>query len=77
MTMLVGALQEMAIRHGMAILAIDHHRKPSGYDSDPIDDIVGSTAKSAVTDAALGLSKEQGKRGATLKVPGGISNGKT
>lgn len=70
MTLLVGALQEMAIRHDMAILAIDHHRKPSGYDSDPIDDIVGSTAKSAVTDAALGLSKEQGKRGATLKVTG-------
>ena len=70
MTQYVGALQGMAMDHDMAILAIDHHRKPTGYESDPIDDIVGSTAKSAVADAALGLTREQGKRGATLKVVG-------
>jgi len=70
MTEIVGGLQDIAMRHDMAILVLDHHRKPSGYGVDPIDDIVGSTAKSAVTDAALGLSKEQGKRGATLKVTG-------
>ena len=38
--------------------------------TDPIDDIYGSTAKSAVVDAALGLYREQGKHGATLKVTG-------
>jgi len=70
MTTLVGALQEMAIEHEIAFLIIDHHRKPSGYEGNPIDDIVGSTAKSAVADAALGLFTQQGKRGATLKVTG-------
>ncbi len=38
--------------------------------ADPVDDIVGSTAKSGAADAILGLFKEQGKRGATLKVTG-------
>lgn len=70
MTEYVGRLQEIAMKHDIAILAIDHHRKPSAMMTDPIDDIVGSTAKSAVADAALGLTKEQGKRGATLKVTG-------
>lgn len=71
MTDLVGGLQEFAVTHDIAVLVIDHHRKPSSERaSDPIDDIVGSTAKSAVADAALGLFTQQGKRGATLKVTG-------
>jgi hypothetical protein len=70
MTLLVGRLQEIALAHNVAILVIDHHRKPAGFEGDPVDDIVGSTAKSAVADAALGLFKEQGKKGATLKVTG-------
>jgi hypothetical protein len=70
MTELVGGLQEYAVSHDMAILVIDHHRKPAGFAGDPVDDIVGSTAKSAVADAVLGLFKEQGKRGATLRVTG-------
>ncbi len=70
MTDLVGGLQEFAVTHDIAVLVLDHHRKPSGYEGNPIDDIVGSTAKSAVADAALGLFTQQGKRGATLKVTG-------
>lgn len=71
MTDLLGALQDLAMTHDMAILALDHHRKSApGTVSDPVDDIVGSTAKSGAADALLGLSKEQGKRGATLKVTG-------
>ena len=66
MTVLVGDLQTLALEHDAAVLVIDHHRKPSGFVGDPIDDIVGSTAKSAVADAALGLFKEQGKAGAVL-----------
>ena len=65
--------------HDLAIIAIDHHRKPAGMIADPIDDIVGSTAKSAGgPDAALGLYKEQGKAGAVLKVTGrDIKNNKS
>jgi hypothetical protein len=70
MTMLVGDLQGLALEHDAAVLVIDHHRKPAGFVGDPVDDIVGSTAKAAVADAALGLFKEQGKAGAVLKVTG-------
>ena len=70
MTLLLGELQQLALSHDLAILLIDHHRKSSGFSSDPIDDLLGSTAKSAVLDAALGLYREQGKQGATLKIVG-------
>ncbi len=70
MTVITGELQELGVSHDVALLLVDHHRKPAGFVTDPIDDLVGSTAKSAVADCALGLSKEQGKRGAVLKVTG-------
>ncbi len=69
MTELFQILQRLALDNDIAILLVDHHRKNFGS-GDPIDDILGSTAKSAVADAAWGLYKEQGKRGATLKVIG-------
>ena len=57
MTMIMGALQRMALDHHAAILLVDHHRKSArtSPDSDPIDDIYGSTAKAGVVDCALGL----------------------
>ena len=70
MTILMGDLQQLALERDIAILVVDHHRKSAGFVGDPIDDIMGSTAKAAVADAALGLFKEQGKAGATLKVTG-------
>jgi len=70
MTVILGNLQRMAQLYDLAILLIDHHRKPAGMESNPIDDILGSTGKAAVADAALGLFREQGKHGATLKVIG-------
>jgi hypothetical protein len=72
MTAAVGELQELALVHDVAILAIDHHRKSAADQQylDPIDEIQGSTAKSGSVDAAIGLFKEQGKRGAVLKVTG-------
>src|SRR5690606_17770014 len=54
----------------VSILLVDHHRKSNGFESNPIDDILGATAKAGVADAALGLYREQGKHGATLKVTG-------
>ena len=70
MTALMGNLQQLGQVYDLAILMIDHHRKSSGMLADPIDDILGSTAKAAVVDAVLGLYRQQGKRGATLKVTG-------
>ena len=70
MTGLLGPLQRIAQVHNMTVLVVDHHRKSSGFAENPIDDIMGSTAKSAICDAALGLYKQQGKRGATLMLTG-------
>ena len=70
MTGLLGPLQRIAQTYNMTILVVDHHRKSSGFAENPIDDIMGSTAKSAICDAALGLYKQQGKRGATLMLTG-------
>lgn len=70
MTTILGNLQRIAQLYNLAILLIDHHRKPAGLLANPIDDILGSTAKAAVADSALGLFREQGKHGATLKVTG-------
>lgn len=70
MTTILGNLQRMAQLFDVAIVLIDHHRKPAAMVINPIDDIIGSTAKAAVADAAIGLVREQGKHGATLKVTG-------
>jgi hypothetical protein len=70
MTDLLGNLQQMALTYEVAVLAIDHHRKANGMVQSPVDDILGSTAKSAVADAAFGFYREQGKQGATFKITG-------
>ena len=70
MTSLLGGLQKIAQLEDLTTLIVDHHTKPSGFNGNPIDDIIGSTAKAAVLDVAIGLYREQGKRSATLKVVG-------
>lgn len=66
----VGELQTLANSYDIAILCLDHHRKPMGFVGDPVDDIQGSTAKAAVADCIIGLYKEQGKAGAKLSMRG-------
>ena len=70
MTVLLGQLQDLAMSQDLALVLIDHHRKSSGFSSDPIDDIMGATAKAAVLDAAFGLYREPGRHGSILKVIG-------
>ena len=71
MTMLMSALQRVAIRYDLALLLIDHHRKAGAASlADPIDDIMGSTAKAGVVDAAMGLYKQRGELDAVLKITG-------
>jgi len=70
MTTILGELQRTAHLHECAILTIDHQRKNGGFDADVVDDVLGSSGKTAVCDAILGLYKERGKQGAVLKVTG-------
>jgi len=70
MTIALVNLQRLAHTHNLCLMLIDHHRKGSGFSQNPVDDILGSTAKSGVADAALGLFREQGKRTANLKIIG-------
>jgi len=67
---LMGRVQEMAHAHEAAIVVIDHHTKPRPTSGDPVDDVIGSTGKSAVCDTILGLYRKHGKRYATLKARG-------
>ena len=56
MTRVLGGLQRVALDARITILLVDHHRKNNITGSaDPIDDIMGSTAKGAAVDASLGL----------------------
>ncbi len=70
MALVTGALQNLCRATGAAILTIDHHRKPLGHQANPIDDLLGSTGKAALVDAALGLYRERGRQDATLHATG-------
>lgn len=70
MTDHLGELQKMALATEATILIVDHHRKSNGFEGDPVDDIMGSSAKAAVADCIIGLYKERGKQGATLRIVG-------
>lgn len=74
MTNLLGPLQHLAIDSGTTILLVDHHRKGNGNskseNSDPIDEIFGSTAKTGVADAVMGLFRNNGQHSFTLKTRG-------
>ena len=72
MTQIYAALQQLALRHGIAIVVVDHHRKSARNlaESDPIDDIFGSTAKASVVDCAIGLYCKHNSTDAVLKLVG-------
>lgn len=70
MDQIVGALQEIAIRLGICILVIDHFRKKNRSASDPIEEMLGSTGKTASVDVAMGLSRSSTSRHASLNITG-------
>jgi DNA-binding Lrp family transcriptional regulator len=72
MNMVVGSLQRMAIDNDVTIVLVDHHRKGAGADDggDVVDDMMGSTGKTGVADAILGIYRKRGQTGAILKVTG-------
>lgn len=72
MTAVLSTLQKMAVDTETAILVIDHQRKKSNLTpwGDPVEDLLGSTAKAAVPDAVWGLYASPGKRAATFRAKG-------
>jgi AAA domain-containing protein/IclR-like helix-turn-helix domain-containing protein len=70
MTWALEPLQEIAHANNVALILIDHHRKPTFENEDVVSDILGSTAKTALADTVLGLYRERGKHGAKLRVTG-------
>jgi len=72
MTAILGNLQRLGQDQGAAILIVDHHGKVTGQagNENPVDDVLGSSAKGAVADALIGLYRERGKRGAKLILTG-------
>jgi len=68
MTLALAPLQEIAHNNNCTALLIDHHNKMAGGDA--LTDILGTTAKGAMVDTALGLYRERGKAGAKLSVVG-------
>jgi DNA-binding transcriptional ArsR family regulator len=60
------SLQKLAINRQIAIVLVDHTRKPSGFAADPIDDILHMTEKTAIADCILALYKDQGKATSNL-----------
>jgi len=69
-TAVLAPLQKLALERGCCILLVDHHKKSAFSVDDVIDEVLGSTGKTAVADVILGLFRERGKTGATLKVAG-------
>ena len=72
MTHMLGALQRLASDHQAALVLVDHHCKTArvSLDTDPIDDILGATAKAGVVDCAIGLYRRHNEDTATLKLCG-------
>lgn len=62
-----GKLQSMALKRQLAIVVIDHLRKPTGFYSDPVDDVIGSTAKASIADTIIALLREKGKAEQNLR----------
>jgi hypothetical protein len=70
-TAMLGQLQALALASECCILLIDHHRKGNGQGgADAVDDVMGSTGKSAVADTVWGLYRKRGERTATLAITG-------
>lgn len=70
MTRALTPLQVIAKSKNCAVMLIDHHSKGFGASPDAVVDILGSTAKGAVSDTIWGLYRDRGKSNAQLQVTG-------
>jgi RecA-family ATPase len=62
----IDQMQTFASKRAVSLMCLDHNRKPGDYIRDPIDDLIGTTAKSRPLDAIWGIYKTRGKIGASL-----------
>ena len=69
-TAVMADLQALASDLNVCLLLVDHHRKGNGLNADLVDDVMGSTGKSAVADTIMGLYRKRGEKGATLAITG-------
>jgi hypothetical protein len=69
-TAMLGPIQQAALSADASLLAIDHLKKPSIREADPVDDVMGSTGKTAVADVVLGLFRKRGEQSAKLTASG-------
>lgn len=69
-TSVLAPLQTAAIERDVAVICVDHQRKPAGMAASPIDDLIGSSAKSGVLDTAWGLYRERMTGKGTLAITG-------
>jgi replicative DNA helicase len=60
-------IQRICQDHHLAMLFNDHTSKPKGFLPDPIDDVMNSTCKTAVSDQVLALYRDAGQARATLR----------
>jgi hypothetical protein len=70
MTATLDPIQKLALGRNIAIVVVDHHRKPGMEILDAIDDVIGSTAKTGVADAIWGLYRKSHEAQGTLKITG-------
>jgi hypothetical protein len=59
MSSLYGDLQSTALESDVSLLFNDHLRKKNGFEQDPIEDLLGSTGKSAPLDTIFGLYRSK------------------
>jgi len=70
MVVVLGEMQSLVMSLNVPILVVDHHRKAGAMNSDVIDDVLGSTAKTAICDVTLGLYRPHGVQSKTLEIRG-------
>jgi RecA-family ATPase len=70
MTDVLGTVQRIAHEYSVAIMIVDHHKKGGMEGKDVIDDVLGSTGKTAVADSIWGLYRRSGESIGTLSVTG-------
>ena len=66
----IGDIQSLVIDAQITLLTLDHHRKTTGFEPNPIDDFIGSTGKALPLDGALGLYRQNGKSERLLMATG-------
>jgi hypothetical protein len=68
----LGSLQRLALDHHASILLVDHLRKGNGNldTADVVEELIGSTGKTATADAIVGLFRERRSSRSRLAITG-------